>query len=241
MAVVDYEHEHGHTHSLIHFSSLYGFPGALCDQMKACLKQLPTGLKKLPVTEKALFSALQRYLWPECEQIWIDQKWLVRKRLTEKEKEAAAKASLEQNLEHVDGVLDKDDVEKIHAVIKESREHAERKAAEVASKAGVITARGSSIPLAFARGLKPRGPTIVKDDRLHWRWQGVMKNRSTLPKSSRSWRPGGPGDEVITENEALRIVLKTLWKWHAEEDDPEACIVCFEEGWKDEIPYDMLE
>lgn len=182
----------------------------------------------MPATEKSVFVFLMKHLWPTHEMEWILEKWTLRKSKASKQIEEEAKLNLEANFSDISDILTEDDMKQIHDVIEESRRRVVEKYSEPKCTTAVVTAdRGSEVDLDFAKTSKPKKTLLTKETRLHWRWQGTMKERSVLPKLiSRSWQAGmadGPTGKTYTEVEALTIVLKTLWEWHAAEPDADPC------------------
>ena len=213
-AVLDYSHsELGTTQSLIRFSALNGFPHMMVEHMRALVKKLKIVVKRVPTTEKGLFSLILRELFPAITQERIDILFALRgkkKKIAEEEK---AKANLTHNFENAEEVLAPDDLLEIQEMVVEARKrHEASERPPAPSRAGRVTAsRGDEIDLDVARQFKPPLTSMTKDTKLQWRWIGNFRGRKVYPKTvTKSWTLEEGG---VSEREALIFVLTTLWEW----------------------------
>ena len=224
VAVMDTEHDGEARHGLVVFSALHGFPNLMTEQLRCLLKKLGIVVKKIPATEKALFTVIQQHLFPGITAERVECLWLLRGKLKKKADDEEAKANLESNFEHAGAVLEEDDLEEIKEVIKQARKRAEGTATPAtAPSAPSATAadRGAVIDREWAKLFTPPGTTLTKDARLCWRWQGFFRHRSTNPKTvTKSWTNGVDG---LSEREALKFVLTELWNWYSEESWGSEC------------------
>ena len=161
--VMDKEHEKGATNGVAHFSALYGLVGVTKCRMKDLASALELYCKRWPTTEKGVFSAIIRHLYPDADQERVEELWK-RRGTAEREKlERGTADKLANNFEHVDGVLHAKDAEEINAVIVKARAALKEKLSDArASLAGVVTkSRGAEIDIDYARRFKP--PTCSLD------------------------------------------------------------------------------
>ena len=81
---------------------------------------------------------------------------------------------------------------------------------------------GQEIAKEYARHFIPPGARLYVDVKLHWRWIGDMARRENPgdPRSiSKAWQKEGG----ISEAEALKFVLRTLWEWHCKDKPGSTC------------------
>ena len=198
--------------------------------MKALVKQLEMKVKRMPSTEKAIFTVIATHLFPGMAPIEINQLFEMRTLAVRKQKQEMDESVLKDNFDHVFGAVTEKDAGEMKDIVLKSRTALEEqlKAAK-ASLAGVTTEdRGDIIDKNYAAMHLPPGATLGKDVKLHWRWIGEIPKRKKGDKIfTKAWQK----TEGVSEAAALKCVLRKLWEWHAS-DNPK--------GVKLEHDFDVL-
>ena len=192
-----------------------------CEHMRGIIKMEGIAPKRVPSTEKGLFSVIVKHVWPDITTERIDELFSRRKKAERAQKDAQAKALLDTNIGLCEEVMTPSDIDQIHGIIQDSRKRLETIMGECAEKekksgAACVAPKYCDIDVSVARDFKPPGTLITKDTWRHWRWVGTFKTRSVCPKMvTKAWAADG-GEP--TEKQSLIHVLETLWEWYVGED-----------------------
>ena len=223
LVLLDKSAPKGPTHGLLQFSILRGMPDMNCSLMTQIVRDHVKNVKKMPVTEKTLFRCIAQNKFSDLDLPEIDKLFALREHAVKQNLKALDESSLTENFEHADDVMNAKDADAIKDVIRRSRAKLEEELrATRASLAGVVTAdRGHAIAVPFARMYIPPGATLNVDVKLHWRWLGEMPKRNPGDNKfiSKAWKK----EDGISEAEALKHVLRTLWEWYCKDKPGSTC------------------
>ena len=170
-----------------------------------------------------MFKCIAQHFFCDMDDAEVDKFFALRQHAVKQNLKALDESSLTENFEHADDVMDAKDADAIKDVIRRSRAKLEEELrATRASLAGVVTPdRGHAIAVAYARMFIPPGATLNVDVKLHWRWLGEMPKRNPGDNKfiSKAWKK----EDGISEAEALKLVLRTLWEWHCKDNPGSTC------------------
>ena len=197
------------------FAVTHGLVGCTVDHMRALARLVECVKPRMPVTEKPLFLHLARSIIPDEAQEFYDECWENRGKKERALKKEVEESNLTANFEFCNEVLEKNDLEAVSKIVKEARRVLVARANDLQARrsmVGVVAPpRGSDIDIDFAKTLKPAKTQLSKDVVLHWRWKGNFPGRSIAPKTiTKVWDNLDGG---VSEHDALKIVILTLWGW----------------------------